>query len=58
MKKQLLCRNLGKDCDFTVSEESEKEILRRSADHYKTAHSLEFTKEIRERAQSMIREPA
>ncbi len=58
MEKQLSCKTMGKECDFVVRDESEEEILNRFAEHAQSAHNLTFTKELRDKAKSMIREAA
>lgn len=55
MEKKLSCRTLGLNCNFTVRDESEKEIVRKIADHLKVVHSVEFTEDLRKKANDLIR---
>lgn len=58
MEKRLTCKNLGYECDYMVRDESEEQILKKFADHAENIHKVTFTKELRERAKSLIREAA
>lgn len=55
MEKKLTCRALGLNCNFTVRNESEKEIVRKIADHLKVVHAVEFTEDLRKKANDLIR---
>ena len=55
MEKKLSCRAMGLNCTFAVRDDSEKEIVRKLADHLKTVHAIEFTEELRKKANDLIR---
>lgn len=55
MEKKLTCRAMGLNCNFTVRDESEKEILRKIADHLLAIHAIEFTEELRKKAIDLTR---
>ncbi len=55
MEKRLSCRALGMKCDFAVRDESEEAILRKMADHLKTAHKVAWTEELKAKAGDLIR---
>jgi predicted small metal-binding protein len=55
MEKKLSCRAMGLNCTFVVRDESEKEIVRKLADHLKTVHAIELTEELRKKANDLIR---
>ncbi len=46
---------MGMKCDFAVRDESEEAILRKIADHLKTAHGVAWTEELRAKAADLIR---
>jgi predicted small metal-binding protein len=57
MAKILACKDAGADCDFVARGETEEEILRKCADHAKTAHNMKkIPKELRTKIRSLIRE--
>jgi len=55
MEKKLTCRAMGLNCTFTVRDESEKEIVRKIAGHLKVVHAVEFTEDLRKKANNLIR---
>jgi predicted small metal-binding protein len=55
MEKKLSCRAMGLNCTFVVRDESEKEIVRKIADHLKAVHAIEFTEELHKKAIDLIR---
>ena len=46
---------MGLKCDFAVRDESEEAILRKIADHLKTAHAISWTEELRAKAADLVR---
>lgn len=46
---------MGLNCDYTIHNESEEEIVRMIADHLKTVHTIEWTEELRAKAGDLIR---
>lgn len=40
MPKVLRCREVGVDCDFSARAETEEEILKKAAEHGRTAHGM------------------
>ncbi|MFQ6116653.1 MAG: DUF1059 domain-containing protein [Candidatus Bipolaricaulia bacterium] len=58
MVKVLRCRDVGIwDCDFVVRADTEEELLKKAAEHAKTAHSLEkITGEAVEKIRAALRD--
>lgn len=58
MTKVLRCRDVGIwDCNFVVRADTEEELLKRAAEHAKTAHNLkEIAEEAVERIRAAIRD--
>ena len=40
MAKTVTCRDVGVDCDFVATGETEQEILQQCAEHARTAHGM------------------
>ncbi len=55
MKKKLGCRAMGMKCDFLAVDEAEEEVVRRIAEHLKTAHGIEFTEDLKRKAIDRVR---
>jgi len=55
MEKRLSCRAMGLNCDYTIHNESEEEIVRTIADHLKTVHAIDWSEELRAKAGDLIR---
>jgi len=57
MAKTLSCRDVGPDCDFVATGETEDEIMMQAAEHARTAHGFdEIPTELAEKARGAIRE--
>ena len=57
MPKKLTCRDVGVDCDFEATGETEEEILQKAAQHAKEAHGMsEIPEELVEKCKQAIRE--
>jgi predicted small metal-binding protein len=57
MAKTLNCRDVGPDCDFVATGETDEEIMMKAAEHARTAHGLgEIPAELAERARGAIRD--
>lgn len=57
MTKVFQCRTVGVDCDYTISGDSEEEMIQQAYDHACIAHGVKFLlPEIEERLRSGIRE--
>ena len=57
MTKILRCRDVGVDCDFEATGETEDEIMQKAAQHAKEAHGMdEIPQEVAEACQKAIRE--
>ena len=41
MAKVIRCRDVGVDCDFEARGETEQEVLRKCAEHARSAHGME-----------------
>jgi len=57
--KQLACRDLGLDCDFVATGETEDEVMQKGGEHGKEVHGYtdaDFTPEFMEKAKSAIKE--
>jgi predicted small metal-binding protein len=56
-KRTLACRDLGMDCKFKVIAKNDQKIEAKIAKHMRKKHKmLEMPHELRQRAQSMIRD--
>ena len=40
MTKEIRCKDVGVDCDFVVTGETEEEIMKKAAEHAKKAHGM------------------
>ena len=58
MDKYLSCWRITGQCYFVALDESEEEALRKLSDHVESAHHIEFTDELREKAKSLMRKAA
>ena len=57
MPKTLSCRDVGPDCDFVATGETEEEVMAKAVEHGRTAHGLEeIPPELAEKARSVIRD--
>ncbi|MGH7802330.1 MAG: DUF1059 domain-containing protein [Thermodesulfobacteriota bacterium] len=55
MTKEIRCRDVGVDCDWVVSGETEEEIMKEAAEHAKKAHGMdEIPQELVERVRAAI----
>ena len=58
MEKSLKCGDVGSfDCDFVACGKTEDEVLKKGAEHAKSAHGVnEISDDLREKARSLIRD--
>jgi predicted small metal-binding protein len=57
MPKTLTCRDVGVDCDFQATGETNEEILAQTAEHARTAHGFEsIPPELLEKVQAAIKD--
>ncbi len=57
MSKVVHCRDVGFDCDGIVRAETEEEVLKKVAEHAKSAHNVEeVTAEIIEKVRKVMRD--
>lgn len=57
--KQLTCRDLGIDCDFVATAETEEEVMKQGAEHGKAAHGYtdaDFTPEMMGKVKAAVKE--
>ena len=55
MTKEIRCRDVGVDCDWVVSGETEEEIMKKAAEHAKKDHGMdEIPQELVERVRAAI----
>ncbi|MGC8680112.1 MAG: DUF1059 domain-containing protein [Candidatus Micrarchaeia archaeon] len=40
MPKQFACKDIGMDCGFTATAETDKELMAKIKEHAKTAHNM------------------
>ena len=52
--KELLCRDVGFDCDAVVHAESEEEVLAIAAAHAKQVHNVDVTQEQAQQIATLI----
>ncbi len=59
MAKSVSCRDVGMDCDFVATGNTEEEILRQCADHARVEHNMnEVPAEVRDKIRTAIRDEA
>jgi predicted small metal-binding protein len=57
MPKTLTCRDVGVDCDFQATGETEDDVLRQASEHAKTAHGFDgIPPELAEKVQAAIKD--
>jgi len=57
MAKMLRCRDVGVDCDHVIRAETEEELMRKCAEHAKTAHGMtEISPELAAKVKSAIKD--
>lgn len=57
MAKQFECRNIGMDCGFKAKAKDEKSLMKKIAEHAKTAHKIRrIDDELMEKVRSAITE--
>ena len=57
--KQIACRDLGLDCDYVATAETEEELMRVGAEHGKAVHGYtdeDFTPEMVEKVKAAIKD--
>ena len=55
MDKELTCRDLGIDCDYTVCARTEEEVLKKAEEHAQAIHNMRgFSEELYEKARAAI----
>lgn len=56
MTKEVRCRDVGVDCDWVVTGETEEEIMKKAAEHAEKAHGMkEIPPELVQRVREAIR---
>ncbi len=59
MSKVLRCADVGANCDFVATGNSEQEILQQVAEHARSAHNItEVTPEMADKVRAAIRDEA
>ncbi|HEX6279298.1 MAG TPA: DUF1059 domain-containing protein [Pyrinomonadaceae bacterium] len=57
MPKTLSCRDVGVDCDWVATGETEEEIMAKTAEHARTDHGMnEIPPELAEKARGAIKD--
>lgn len=56
MAKQLKCGDLMPGCDFSVTAETEEDVLKAAAAHAQEVHGLDVTPELAEQVKAKIRD--
>ena len=57
MPKTLNCRDVGVDCDFVATGETEAEIMTKAVEHARSEHGFdEISPELAEKVQAAIRD--
>lgn len=57
MPKTLTCRDVGVDCDFQATGETNEEILAKAAEHARSAHGFEdIPPELLDKVQAAIKD--
>jgi predicted small metal-binding protein len=56
MTKEIRCRDVGVDCDWVATGETEEEIMKKAAEHAKKAHGMnEIPPELVQRVREAIK---
>jgi predicted small metal-binding protein len=59
MAKTVSCRDVGMDCDFVATGNTEEEVLRQCAEHARTDHNMNvIPAEVADRVRAAIRDEA
>jgi len=59
MAKTVNCRDVGVDCDFTATGETEEQVMQQCAEHARTAHGMnEIPPELATKVRAAIRDQA
>ena len=53
--KKFACRDMGMNCNYEVSGESEDEIVRKAAEHGKNAHKMQISPEDERKVRQQIK---
>jgi predicted small metal-binding protein len=53
--KRLACRDMGMNCNYEVSGESDDEIMRRATEHGQKAHNMTFSKDDEQKIRKQIK---
>jgi predicted small metal-binding protein len=57
MAKVVSCRDVGVDCDFVMRGQTEQEVLKKCAEHARSAHGMkEIPAELMAKVKAAIRE--
>ena len=56
MAKVFRCNDVVKTCDFVAQGETEEEVLQKAAEHGKSVHKMEITKEVEDTVRKLMRE--
>lgn len=55
--KTITCRDVGVDCDFTASGETEEEVMRKCSEHARSAHGMsEISPDLAQKVKAAIRD--
>lgn len=57
--KKLACRDVGIDCDFVITGETEEEVMQKGGEHGKKAHGYtdaDFTPEMMAKVKAAIKD--
>ncbi len=55
MTKEIRCKDVGVDCDFVATGETEEEIMKKAAEHAKKAHGMnEIPQELVQKVRAAI----
>ncbi len=57
MAKNLSCKDAGSDCGWSVTAETEEELMTKATEHVKESHKdLQITPELAEKIKSLIKD--
>lgn len=54
--KHLKCSDVGFDCDYEITAETEQEVLEEAAEHAKEVHNVVVTPDLAEQVKAQIRD--
>ncbi len=55
MPKEFRCKDLGQQCNFSARAESEEEVVKKAAEHARSAHKMPESEETKRKIRAAIK---